>query len=173
MGILTEDESLIDAALSEILSLPLDRRRLRDPRRDVTYLLIQQYLEQVNFTSGHIWIFLTFRYPLEQPVAGERRGTESRVFRAGADRRKTFPGVPHLAKRRRNSSACIASGTECRRRCTAEGGRPLRSSGSGDWTNSGASDGSTSGHVDPVVEAELGNSGVCEEQDVDIVTIRN
>ena len=47
MGILTEDEGLVDAALSEILALPLDERRARDPRRDVTYLLTQQHLEQV------------------------------------------------------------------------------------------------------------------------------
>ncbi|VDB87360.1 unnamed protein product [Peniophora sp. CBMAI 1063] len=46
MGILTEDENLVDAALSEILSLPLDQRRARDPRRDVNYLLTQQRLEQ-------------------------------------------------------------------------------------------------------------------------------
>jgi len=46
MGILTEDDSLVDAALSEILSLPPDRRRARDPGRDVTYLLMQQHLEQ-------------------------------------------------------------------------------------------------------------------------------
>jgi superkiller protein 3 len=48
MGILTEDDSLIDAALSEILSLPLDRRRQLDPRRDVDYLLIQHHLGQVS-----------------------------------------------------------------------------------------------------------------------------
>ena len=48
MGILTEDDNLVDAALSEILALPLDRRRVRDQRRDVTYLLIQQKLEQVS-----------------------------------------------------------------------------------------------------------------------------
>ena len=51
MGILTEDESLVDAALSEILSLPLDQRRGRDPRRDVSYLLAQQSLEQVEHPS--------------------------------------------------------------------------------------------------------------------------
>ncbi|KAI0027005.1 TPR-like protein [Vararia minispora EC-137] len=46
MGILTEDDNLVDAALSEVLGLPLDRRNVRDQCRDVTYLLIQQYLEQ-------------------------------------------------------------------------------------------------------------------------------
>jgi superkiller protein 3 len=48
MGILTEDDSLVDAALSEILELPLDRRRVRDPRRDANYITVQQYLEQVR-----------------------------------------------------------------------------------------------------------------------------
>lgn len=51
MGILTEDDSLVDAALSEILSLPLDRRHILDPRRDVTYLLIQHHLGQVRQLS--------------------------------------------------------------------------------------------------------------------------
>ena len=48
MGILTDDTSLIDAALSEMLALPLDQRYARDPQRDVTYLLIQNYLGQVR-----------------------------------------------------------------------------------------------------------------------------
>jgi len=48
MGILTEDDSLIDAALSEILSLPLERRHQLDPDRDVNYLLIQHHLGQVS-----------------------------------------------------------------------------------------------------------------------------
>lgn len=48
MGILTDDESLIDAALSEILALPLERRHELDPLRDVDYLLIQHHLERVS-----------------------------------------------------------------------------------------------------------------------------
>lgn len=48
MGILTEDESLVDAALSEIQSLPIERRQELDPRRDVTYLLVQHHLSQVK-----------------------------------------------------------------------------------------------------------------------------
>jgi superkiller protein 3 len=48
MGILTDDDSLIDAALSEILSLPVERRHQLDPRRDVDYLLIQHHLGQVS-----------------------------------------------------------------------------------------------------------------------------
>ncbi|KAI0371043.1 TPR-like protein [Pilatotrama ljubarskyi] len=46
MGILTDDDGLVDAALSEVLSLPLDQRHERDPERDVTYLLVQHHLGQ-------------------------------------------------------------------------------------------------------------------------------
>ncbi|CDO72766.1 hypothetical protein BN946_scf184994.g19 [Trametes cinnabarina] len=46
MGILTDDESLVDAALSEVLSLPIDQRHERDPEREVTYLLVQHHLGQ-------------------------------------------------------------------------------------------------------------------------------
>lgn len=48
MGILTEDESLIDAAISEIINLPLDKRQRLDPRGDINYLLIQNQLGQVS-----------------------------------------------------------------------------------------------------------------------------
>ncbi|KAL4262302.1 TPR-like protein [Pleurotus pulmonarius] len=52
MGILTEDESLIDAAISEIINLPLDKRQRLDPRGDINYLLIQNYLGQNNAASA-------------------------------------------------------------------------------------------------------------------------
>lgn len=48
MGILTNDDSLVDAALSELLALPLERRYNLDPRRDADYLLIQHHLGQVS-----------------------------------------------------------------------------------------------------------------------------
>ena len=48
MLILTDDDNLVDAALSDILSLPLDQRHSRDPLRDVTDLLIQHSLRQVS-----------------------------------------------------------------------------------------------------------------------------
>ena len=48
MGILTDDDGLVDAALSELLSLPIDQRYERDPEREVTYLLIQHHLGQVR-----------------------------------------------------------------------------------------------------------------------------
>jgi superkiller protein 3 len=56
MGILTDDEGLVDAALSEILALPLEKRRELDPARDVDYLLKQNYLGQVG---------ALFSYPCE------------------------------------------------------------------------------------------------------------
>ncbi|KAJ3501664.1 hypothetical protein NLJ89_g9238 [Agrocybe chaxingu] len=46
MGILTQDDSLVDAALSEILALPIDQKHKLDPQRHVDYLLIQHHLAQ-------------------------------------------------------------------------------------------------------------------------------
>ena len=47
MGLLTSDESLIDAALSEILALPIEERHLRDPERNVEDLLVNHHLAEV------------------------------------------------------------------------------------------------------------------------------
>ena len=65
MGILTGDDSLLDAALSEILSLPVEDRQERDPGRDVTYLLMKHQLAQVSslIKSGCANV-LTFRVPV-------------------------------------------------------------------------------------------------------------
>jgi len=52
MAILTEDDSLLDAALSEILALPYDRRVELDPKRDVGYLLKQHHLAQEDRTKA-------------------------------------------------------------------------------------------------------------------------
>jgi len=46
MGILTNDDSLVDAALSELSILPLERRRELDPRRDISYLLTRYHFAQ-------------------------------------------------------------------------------------------------------------------------------
>jgi superkiller protein 3 len=51
MGILTEDDGLVDATLSEILSLPVEYKQELNPRRDVTYLLVQYHLELGNYTE--------------------------------------------------------------------------------------------------------------------------
>lgn len=48
MGILTDDDNLVDAALSEILALPLEQRLELDPKRDVGYLLTQHYIGLVR-----------------------------------------------------------------------------------------------------------------------------
>lgn len=47
MGILTADDNLVDAALSEVQSLPIERRQELDPQRHVVYLLMQHHLAQV------------------------------------------------------------------------------------------------------------------------------
>lgn len=49
MGILTADDNLVDAALSEILALPIDQKHSLDQQRHVDYLLIQHHLSQVSF----------------------------------------------------------------------------------------------------------------------------
>ena len=48
MGILTDDGGLVDAALSEMLSLPLDQRVAMDPHHDVNGLLVKHHLGQVS-----------------------------------------------------------------------------------------------------------------------------
>jgi len=52
MGILTDDDGLIDAALSELKSLPLDLRHRRDPQRNFSYILKQHHLGQGNLTAA-------------------------------------------------------------------------------------------------------------------------
>ena len=51
MGIMTDDDGLVDAALSEMLSLPLDQRATMDPHHDVNGLLVKHHLGQVS--DGH------------------------------------------------------------------------------------------------------------------------
>ncbi|KAF8070280.1 TPR-like protein [Lyophyllum atratum] len=61
MGVLTDDESLVDAALSEILALPLEKRHELDPDRNVDYLLTQYHLGQgdvkkaVTVAQSAVW----------------------------------------------------------------------------------------------------------------------
>ena len=43
MGILTDDDGLIDTALSEFNSLPLNLRHRCDPQRDYSYILKQRH----------------------------------------------------------------------------------------------------------------------------------
>jgi len=51
MGVVTDDEGLVDAALSEILALPIEQKHNLDPHRHVDYMLIQHHLAQVCFCS--------------------------------------------------------------------------------------------------------------------------
>lgn len=53
MGIITGDGGLVDAALSEMLSLPLDLRAAMDPHHDVNGLLVKHHLGQVRTTKPH------------------------------------------------------------------------------------------------------------------------
>ncbi|KAF8160990.1 TPR-like protein [Crassisporium funariophilum] len=46
MGILADDDGLVDAAFSEILALPIDQKHKLDPERHVDYLLVQHHLAQ-------------------------------------------------------------------------------------------------------------------------------
>lgn len=48
MGILNRDDDLVDAALFEILALPIERRHELDPARDIPFLLCQHQLNQVD-----------------------------------------------------------------------------------------------------------------------------
>lgn len=58
MGLLTADESLIEAALSEITSLPVDARHQRDPDREVVNLLADHHLAEVITIPGQTLAFL-------------------------------------------------------------------------------------------------------------------
>ena len=57
MGILTNDDGLVDAALSEILALPIEQKHQLDPERHVDYLLIQHHLAQVRI------FFVCYSFP--------------------------------------------------------------------------------------------------------------
>lgn len=48
MGILSDDENLIDAALSELLDMPAEQRQALDPSDDVNCLLIHYSLGKVS-----------------------------------------------------------------------------------------------------------------------------
>ncbi|KAK7056865.1 Superkiller protein 3 [Paramarasmius palmivorus] len=52
MGILTDDDSLVDAALSEILGSSIDDRARLDPERNVDHLLLQHHLGQENASEA-------------------------------------------------------------------------------------------------------------------------
>ncbi|KAI9511143.1 TPR-like protein, partial [Russula earlei] len=72
MGILTDDDGLIDAALSELKSLPLDLRHRRDPKRDFSYILRQHHLGQGKLTAA---LSESQRAVHAEPARGDARRT--------------------------------------------------------------------------------------------------
>jgi hypothetical protein len=48
MGILTDDDGLVEAAVGDLLALPLDRRLELDPQRHINYLLTKHHIGQVS-----------------------------------------------------------------------------------------------------------------------------
>lgn len=94
MGILTDDDSLIDAALSELKSLPLDLRHRRDPRRDYSYILKQHHLGQVSKRPATIPPFRPSHRPAPAGKTHSRaeRSAEGRTRRARARRRQANAG---------------------------------------------------------------------------------
>ncbi|KAF5389426.1 hypothetical protein D9757_004371 [Collybiopsis confluens] len=73
MGILTEDETLIDAALSEILALPVDRRLRLDPLRDVDHLMIQHGLGQREKNNSEKALGVAQKAVFADPASHETR----------------------------------------------------------------------------------------------------
>lgn len=106
MGILTSDDGLVDAALSEMLSLPLDQRVAMDPHHDVNGLLVKHRLGQVSdvhldFPLGSIANLLSVvgrhsRGTLGGPKGDLRsahiEGTENPSRNFGLTRRSRRPG---------------------------------------------------------------------------------
>ncbi|KAL0069809.1 Superkiller protein 3 [Marasmius tenuissimus] len=70
MGILTDDDSLLDAALSEILALPIDDRANLDPSGNVDHLLIMHHIGQQNASDG---LAVTQKAVHTQPSNGQTR----------------------------------------------------------------------------------------------------
>ncbi|KAJ7502768.1 TPR-like protein [Mycena galericulata] len=69
MGILTDDDGLVDAALADLLALPLDRRLQLDPRRDVNYLLTKHHIGQALAVAQGAVFAEPGRYDLRNELA--------------------------------------------------------------------------------------------------------
>ncbi|KAJ8488191.1 hypothetical protein ONZ45_g14045 [Pleurotus djamor] len=76
MGILSDDENLIDAAISEIVALPLDEQRKLDPCGDINHLLIQNHLAQNNLSGAFL---TTQKAVVISPVDYEMRREMARL----------------------------------------------------------------------------------------------
>lgn len=96
MGILTDDDGLVDAALSEMLSLPLDQRAAMDPHHDVNGLLIKHYLGQVSNAHPCLWPgFLTvfiFLGGHSKSVLRSTKGYLCATHFGGAENPSCIPG---------------------------------------------------------------------------------
>ena len=68
MGVLTDDDGLVDAALTEILALPIEKRHERDPQRDVDYLLTQYHVGQVSDMTGSTHITRTHHFGFSRAI---------------------------------------------------------------------------------------------------------
>ena len=68
MGILTNDDGLVDAALSEMLSLPLDQRAAMDPHHDVNGLLVRHHLGQVSTTFPRLYLGLQLIFSFQGDI---------------------------------------------------------------------------------------------------------
>jgi len=79
MGILTDDDGLVDAALSEMLSLPLDQRVAMDPHHDLNGLLVKHHLGQVSDAyPSSPWLFngsILSRETFQERSRKPRRGS--------------------------------------------------------------------------------------------------
>ena len=106
MGILTDDDSLIDAALSELISLPLDLRHRRDPRRDFSYILRQHHLGQVTQLPSDLYVRLAISdYSPGQRHGGAERSSEGRPRGTCTRKRQTRTGDPVASGWRASSRA--------------------------------------------------------------------
>ncbi|PPQ99738.1 hypothetical protein CVT24_009721 [Panaeolus cyanescens] len=95
MGILTADDGLIDAALSEILALPIDQKLEMDPQHHVDYLLIQHHLALGEIKKA---LSIAQQAVRNAPASLEQRNTLARLClqigssstSADADRQTAF-----------------------------------------------------------------------------------
>lgn len=109
MGILTDDDGLVDAALSEMLSLPLDQRAAMDPHHDVNGLLVKHHLGQVSnarlcfCVCFKMDLFFPGRHP--QGVLGNPKGDLCSTHVEGVENPGRIPGVTKRSRRPGHRSA--------------------------------------------------------------------
>jgi superkiller protein 3 len=103
MGILTDDDGLVDAALSEMLSLPLHQRAAMDPHHDVNGLLVKHHLGQVSSMHPRFRLSLTTdllflgRHP--KSVLGSPEGDLCTTHVEGAENTSRIAGSTKRSQR--------------------------------------------------------------------------